>query len=66
MPKSYSEDFRWRVALSMWTFSETRVTKQNFVSPSTVERLVYKYRRTYEVVSLQDKYGLDIKLSSHF
>ena len=44
--------------------SVRQVAKQNFVSPSTVERLVYKYRTTGEVVSLQDKHGPDIKLSS--
>ena len=66
MPKSYSEDFRLRIVFQhcLCGLSVRQVAKQNFVSPSTVERLVYKYRTTGEVVSLQDKHGPDIKLSS--
>ena len=39
------------------------VAKQNYVSPSTVERLVYRYKRTGDVRSVQEKHGPDTKLS---
>ena len=39
------------------------VARDNYVGKSTVERLVNRYRRTGDVVSVQDKHGPSHKLS---
>ena len=65
MPRKYSEDFRWRIVFQhcLRGLSVRTVARQNYVSPSTVERLVHRYKRTGDVRSVQEKHGPDTKLS---
>ena len=57
MPKGYSEDLRWRVVYMVCLQGKTiqEVSRDRYVSHSTVDRLVHLYRTTGDVRSLQDK-----------
>ena len=65
MPKSYSEELRWRVVYIVCLEGKTiqEVSRDMYVSHSTVDRLVHLYRTTGDVKSLQDKHGPERKLS---
>ena len=65
MPRKYSEDFRWRIVFQhcLRGLSIRTVAEQNYVSQSTVERLVHRYKSTGDVRSVQEKHGPDTKLS---
>lgn len=65
MPRKYSEDFRWRIVFQhcLQGKSIRLVARDNYVGKSTVERLVNRYKRTGDVVSVQDKHGPSHKLS---
>ena len=65
MPQKYSEDFRWRIAFQhcLQGKSIRMVARDNYVGKSTVERPVNRYKRTEDVIPVQDKHGPSHKLS---
>ena len=65
MSRKYSEDFRWQIVFQhcLWGLFIRYVAKQNYVSSSTVKRLVLLYTWTGDVRSVQEKHGPDTKLS---
>ena len=65
MPKRYSEDLRCRVVYMVCLQGKTiqEVSRDMYVSHSTVDRWVHLYRTTGDVKSLQDKHRPEGELS---
>ena len=65
MPRKYSEDFRWRIVFQHCLRGQSirSDAKGNYVSASTVEKVVLLYKRTGDVRSVRKKLGPDTVLS---
>ena len=66
MPTQYSKDFRWRIVFQhcFRGRSVRKVARDNYVSKSTIGRIVKLYKSSGDVISEQYKHGPLPRLSS--